>query len=334
MVEMLISEMNAIFVADDLVEFLGNHEGHLANVHSVYRHALNLLIGKDELVTITNQDDIPPMGLTIEQGDSFAQALRAGDRMILDVDRFTAANGIVSINLRDAKVWKTRSILSQDSLPTANVAQTRLELISWLGKQPAEGLLPLLPRLTGRSKVTQRFKDNIYSRYIADDLDAFTRAANISDWERALTLADRLVGFGMGSTPSCDDFLAAYLVVFSIADTLNPGLNPWIRKFNNAVANKAKTRTTLISANMLRHAADGKISQSHQQLIKACLFKYQSDLADLASQVMRHGATSGGDFLLGLVCALEWFQTVKSNTEKEGERAWVENNQPQPMPGI
>jgi len=149
-----------------------------------------------------------------------------------------------------------------------------------------------------------------------------------------LELADHLIGFGMGSTPACDDFLAAYLIIFKIADELIPGRFPWVREFNQAIASKAKERSTLISANMLRHAGDGKTSRSHQDLIQACLFNEKSDLEKLASRVIRHGATSGGDFLLGLVCALDWYRTVMMEYTKEGEQAWVESVRLQSVPSI
>jgi len=329
-----MNEMNAITIADDLAEFLMDRPGQLAQVHSVFPHAGNLLIREDVLITLANQDDIPPMGVLLDCSESLTKILKAGDEIVLDVDHFRAASGAFLVDLRDVETWQTRSNLGINARPIEEVARIRLSLIRWLAKQPAQGLLPLLPHLTRQIVAYTSLNDNIYSRYIADDLAAFTHAINASKWEHALRLADRLIGFGMGSTPSCDDFLAAYLVVFSIADCLNPGRFPWVREFNQSIACKAENRTTLISANMLRHAADGKISMSHQQLIQACLFKNKSDLTDFASQVMQHGATSGGDFLLGLICALEWYQSAIMNTEKEGERAWVEPNQPQPMPGI
>jgi len=327
-------ELNAITLADDLVEFLGDHPCHLASVHSVYRHAVNLLIREDALITLTNQDDIMPMGLTVDCGLSFVEFIRAGDKVVLDLDRFTAANGSFTVNLRDASIWQTWSSPNLALRPAENIAQIRLKLSRWLAQQSAKGLLPLLLRLTRQSASIKPALDNIYSRYIAEDLVAFTRAINTSDWARALSLADRLIGFGMGSTPACDDFLAAYLVVFNIADALNQGQYPWVREFNQTISRKAKSCTTLISANMLRHAADGKISRSHQRLIHTCIFNNQDDPVDLAGMVFQHGATSGGDFLMGLICALEWYQNTLTNTEKEGERARVDIHEPQPVPGI
>lgn len=327
-------ELNAITLADDLVKFLGDHPGNLASVHSVYPRAVNFLIQEDELITLTNHDDPTPMGLTVEPGVNFTEILKAGDQVIQVGDLFMAPNGTFKVNLSNAEVWETQSILDPILRLTEKLAQTRLELISWLGNQPSEGLLPLLPRLTHTAIVHKPTHDNIYSRYIADDLEAFTNAISLSDWEHALTLADRLIGFGMGSTPSCDDFLAAYLVVFAIVDSINPGRHTWIPEFNQSIANKAKNRTTLISANMLKSAAQGKISRSHQRLIQTCLFDNNGELELLADQVMRHGATSGGDFLLGLVCALEWVQYTMIENTKEGEQARGVLKRPQPVPGL
>jgi hypothetical protein len=64
------------------------------------------------------------------------------------------------------------------------------------------------------------------------------------------------------------------------------------------------------------------------------VFIEKSDPVQLASQVLKHGATSGGDFLLGLVCALAWYRNSMMDYPKEGESAWVEARQSQPVPII
>lgn len=329
-----MKEMNALTIADDLVEFLANHRGQMARVHSVFPHAANLVINEDELVTLTNRDEITPMGLIVDSSESFTKYLQPGDDVALDVDCFATINGNFCINLQGAQAWDTKTTGNLDPRPADELAQANLQLTLWLSMQPALGLLPLLPRLTNQAMDHDPANDNLYSRYIADDLEAFTRAAAKFDWELALELADRLVGFGMGSTPSCDDFLAAYLIVFRMAEEFHPGSYLWAQEFNQAIAEKAKKRTTLISANMLRHAGDGKASRSHQRLIRTCLYDNSSDLAQIASQVLKQGATSGGDFLLGLVCALAWYRNSMMYIPKEGEDAWVELRQLQPMPII
>lgn len=329
-----MKEMNALKIADDLAEFLANHRGQMARVHSVFPHAANLVINEDELITLTNQDEITPMGLMVDSSESFTKLLQPGDEMILNIDRIRSIKGNNFINLQDAQAWASGLMTNQVLRSADEVAQVALQLTEWLAGQPALGLLPLLPRLTNQALGSNPADDNLYSRFIADDLEAFTEAVARCDWELALNLADRLVGFGMGSTPSCDDFLAAYLLVFSLTEQAQPGFYPWVREFNKAIAEKAKKRTTLISATMLRHAANGKVSSSHQQLIQICLFNGNSELEQSANQVLHYGATSGGDFLLGLVCALTWYRNSMVYIPKEGEDAWVEFKQSQPVPII
>ena len=327
-------QLNALRIADDLVDFLANHPVLSARVHSVFPHAANVLVGDDTLVTLINQNDLPPMGLAVDSNSSFTQLFKIGDEMLLTSADFAAADGSFLITLQGAEVWQT--LVSDGLAPRSSgeVARINLRLMGWLAKQPALGLLPLLPWLTGTPPNSGQPTDNPYSRFIAQDLEAFTSAIFLNDWELALDLTDKLIGFGMGSTPSCDDFLAAYLAVLTIADARHPGQYPWIRGFNRAVANKAKHRTTLISVNMLRHAAQGKLSWSHQQLVQNCLFKTQNDLFLSASQVIQHGASSGGDFMLGLVCALEWYRHQKVELTRKGESAQVVSTQSQPVPMI
>lgn len=329
-----MKEMNALTIADDLVEFLRNHRGHLARVHSVFPHAVNLLISEDELITLTNLDEITPMGLIVESREIFTKQLQPGDEVILDVDLIKTINVNLYVELRGALVWETALMTNLNPRSADEIAQITHQLTDWLRKQPALGLLPLLPRLTHQPSNANHVNDNLYSRYIVADLEAFTNAVEKTNWDLALNLADRLVGFGMGSTPSCDDFLAAYLAVFTMAEKLRPGFYPWVQQFNEAIAEKARKHTTLISANMLKHAMNGKVSRSHHRLIQTCLFTNKSDLVHLANQVLQQGATSGGDFLLGLVCALDWYRNSMMDIFKEGEDAWVELVQSQPVPII
>ncbi|HSN94961.1 MAG TPA: DUF2877 domain-containing protein [Anaerolineaceae bacterium] len=331
---MLNKQVKVLTASDDLLEFLENHPSHVARVHSVFHHATNLLNQAGELITLTNLDDITPMGLVVDYGISFSRYLKMDDEVTLDIDRITAVNGEFTLILRDAEVWKTSPLLNLVPHSGDEIAEIRSKLMKLVAKQPPLGLLPLLSRLTDQPADLNPIDDNLYSRYIADDLAAFTQAIAASSWEHALNIANRLIGFGMGSTPSCDDFLAAYMVIFKMAEAVKPGHYPWVRGFNKAISDKAKKRTTLISANMLRHASDGKICRSHQHLIQACLYQNKSDLASLTGQVMQHGASSGGDFLLGLVCALEWYRNSMADNPKKGEQAWVGLKGAQPVPSI
>ena len=316
MVEM--RDLNTCLVADDLVNFLSKHYGVSARVHSVFPHAVNFQ-AVEELITLTNHGDITPMGLIMEGDFNFSALVKLGDEFLLKTDAMVAADGRFRLLVSEAQVWQTAIYSGDVPLKVEEINNKRIAVLEWLEKQEKIGLLPLLTQLTGRQAVSNRTDDNVYSRFIGADLEAFVNQIEASDWRAGLKTTDKLVGFGVGSTPSCDDFLAAYLAVFTVAEGLHPGRFPWVTEFNQAVAKTAQNQSTLISAVMLRHAANSKISRSHQSLIRACLFeKYENPLV-FANQVLQYGATSGADFLLGLVCALDWYRRAAADILKEEE---------------
>lgn len=124
----------------------------------------------------------------------------------------------------------------------------------------------------------------------------------------------------MGSTPSCDDFLAAWLLILQIFNELYPEDKSWIQAFGQEILEKAQAQTTDISVAMLKNAVQGKTNLSHQRLVTTLLFN-EDDLLSSAEKVLQHGASSGGDFMLGLLCALNWFTQNMKTIDKEGEKA-------------
>lgn len=305
-----------------------------SRVHSVFAHALNLQVGSNELITLTNQGEVTPMGLLVDRRDGFNHLFSPGQELILRSDGKTGAGRTLCIALQDAQLWHARLWRGEALRSRQDFERISARLTNWLASQPQLGLLPLLGRLLPECGAGRGQAGNHHSRYIAEDLHAFTAALLALDWREALELTDKLIGFGLGSTPSCDDFLAAYLLVLESAAQSCGARFDWVGAFNGAVAAKAAARTTFISANMLRHAACGKTALSHQLLLRACLFEGEYDLIGSASQVLWHGASSGGDFLLGLVCALDWFGTQVYEIIRKGESAQVRSIQPQLAPTI
>ena len=306
-------------MADDLRDFLEVSQGQLALVDSVYPHAVNLSCG-DQLITLTNQEDITPMGVLLEGVDNFVPIINEVDQFKLMPEALSAISGSLLLNISQAEIWKSKMEIDKALKPRQDLVDDNIRLISWLSQKPALGLLPLLGRLTKANELNSSERGNLYSRHIADELSDFNLAMQSEDWQRALEISDKLIGFGMGSTPSCDDFLAAWLLILQIFNELYPEDKSWIDEFGQAILEKAQTQTTDISIAMLKNAAEGKTNLSHQTLIRTMLFN-EDDLLSSAEKVLQHGASSGGDFMLGLLCALNWFTQNMKTIDKEGEQA-------------
>lgn len=312
--------LKAKILADDLRDFLEISQGQLALVDSVYPHAVNLSCG-EQLITLTNQEDITPMGILLEGVDNFVPIITEVDQFKLMPEALSAISGSLLLNIGQAEIWKSKIAIDNPLKSRQEIVEDTERLINWLSQQPALGLLPLLGRLTKANESLSSGKGNLYSRHIADELSDFNLAMQRDDWQRALEISDKLIGFGMGSTPSCDDFLAAWLLILQIYDELHPEEKSWIDEFGQAILEKAQAQTTDISIAMLKNATQGKTNLSHQTLVRRMLFNHEDDLLSSAEKVLQHGASSGGDFMLGLLCALNWFTQKMKTIDKEGEQA-------------
>lgn len=312
--------LKAKILADDLRDFLEISQGQLALVDSVYPHAVNLSCG-DQLITLTNQEDITPMGILLEGAANFVPLITEVDQFRLRPEALSAIGGSLLLNISQAEIWKSKIAIDK-ALKARQIIEDDIDrLVNWLSQKPALGLLPLLGRLTKGNESISSGKSNLYSRHIADELSDFNLALQREDWQTALQISDKLIGFGMGSTPSCDDFLAAWLLILQIFNELYPDDKSWIQEFGQAILEKAQAQTTDISIAMLKNATQGKTNLSHQRLVTTLLFNQEDDLLSSAEKVLQHGASSGGDFMLGLLCALNWFTQKMKTIDKEGEQA-------------
>lgn len=109
-----------------------------------------------------------------------------------------------------------------------------------------------------------------------------------------------LVGLGPGLTPSGDDLLAGF--VFALSRGGHPAAAPLRRAVEEALTGD---RTTPLSAHFLRWAARGVAMDDGVRLVDALLTGAVADRAAALAAVLRHGATSGADWALGVWLALD-----------------------------
>ena len=291
----------AALVSEDLLIFLSTKPSHAFRLHSAFKRTLNLQTEQGQLVTLTEgQGDLVPMGLTLS-GQLGNWNLKAGDQWIYEDQSFLLPGGRAQIRLGGAQIKKTHL---DGPLETAGqgrgqaLSLVREALLAWQGPGLAE-LAAILP--LGSSRETARSL-NLYSAYILNDLSLFLRALKVNDLDRAGELTGRLIGFGPGLTPSCDDFLSAILLgLFYDADPAR--CQTGLDRFLERVCLTAQKRTSLVSWQMLCHAARGHAAVSHLEILEA-LFRGDRDaMPQLISNLLAYGASSGADFLLGLYCA-------------------------------
>ena len=106
--------------------------------------------------------------------------------------------------------------------------------------------------------------------------------------------AAHLAGLGIGLTPAGDDFLAGVMLWAWLA---HPAPGPLC----HTLAEAAASRTTTLSAALLRAAARGECDVNWHQLLTALGAGSTARLAPAVRRVVAHGATSGADMLAGFL---------------------------------
>ncbi|MGC8569059.1 MAG: DUF2877 domain-containing protein, partial [Nitrososphaeria archaeon] len=142
--------------------------------------------------------------------------------------------------------------------------------------------------------VMEELRAFLESRYSCEIYPAHAREVCRKLLELDLSEADPpelsgLVGLGIGMTPSGDDFLVGVLAALKGTDLFRD---------LSGVALSSAGRTNAVSAEFLRCAASGELSEDFSELIRR--INSSSPLSDVLERIAGRGHTSGLEAILGL----------------------------------
>lgn len=296
--------MKAICIATDLLNYLQKEAPCRAQVHSVFRSSLNLLSTNGEIISLAiAPGDIMPMGLILDKSDLPDWPAKPEDWIILEADQISFANPAFTLPLQTAFTWEPRLLLKDANIKKASCAwpAQALQVAEVLQNTPSNGISPLISLfIDGQTDPCP----NPYCHFIAPQIKALYENLITLDLPACLDTAHDLIGFGPGLTPSCDDFLSAVLSVFFYAQDYYPDAFSDYTSFSEQLVVLANANTTRISAAMLAHSAQGKLSARYQDLLASAFLGEQASFPVKVLGALDCGDSSGADFLLGFYCAL------------------------------
>ena len=112
---------------------------------------------------------------------------------------------------------------------------------------------------------------------------------------------ERMVGFGLGLTPSGDDFLTGFYATLRVLG--GPAAQGWAEAVGRAVR-PCLNSTTQVGRWMLSCALEGRWRTSLQQVLLACADHTSQDLEQAVRELLAVGASSGFDMCMGVQRAL------------------------------
>jgi hypothetical protein len=250
----------------------------VGSVHSVFAHAVNLIVRGDLWTLLADGRGDLPFGIRVRLSNFDAIGLCSGDRVCFRVG-FVGIGSRLVVDCRAAPRWAPA------------------------GKQPCQ------PGLRRRLAVLARMARGRSWHDSARMAQALRSAANNTNTlEEVLA---HVVGRGPGATPSGDDVLVGVLAVLTSPHAGEAGAAA-STSLCRALLPLLPT-TTDVSGHLLRQAAEGLLSRDLQELVSALLVGQASrlpnngrreacpTLKDKIRRVLEAGATSGADTCEGLL---------------------------------
>jgi hypothetical protein len=110
-----------------------------------------------------------------------------------------------------------------------------------------------------------------------------------------------LLGLGPGLTPSSDDMLSGLMLQCSLYSRNRGYLRDATRLVCRAVEAGSGGRTTRLSEEFLRQAAQGRANEPVMRLCEASLTAGREEVSRETKRILAIGETSGTDIALGVV---------------------------------
>lgn len=291
-------ELEATLVSDAIRPVLA--DGGRTTVHSVHATVANIQVG-EALITISDPSVAPlPNGIGVRRPVDFrGLGIAPGLAVVLTRNEIRVPSIGLVVSLAGASGWSPR--LTPLDLGAADRWRTRTAIVRSMAAAASRRRPGARDGIGGHLEAGDDATVGRLSRAAIERLDLLCAALRESDIAAATNAAVALVGLGPGLTPSGDDALVGLSAAFA-------ALGKWKTPeatFVESAAIVAATRTTLVGATFLRHAAAGEFSLGLHSLVDALLGADPSGAPGAIERTVGFGATSGVDTLTGLLDGLD-----------------------------
>ncbi|KXB01291.1 hypothetical protein AKJ44_02695 [candidate division MSBL1 archaeon SCGC-AAA261F17] len=277
-------------------------------VHSIFERTFNILLG-DKLVGIARSGVTPsPINIITDiPSDENMSALGIDEQMtVRREDNRLSVNDVLKISLESAEIWRPKT--GAEGYIDFELTGRNLELAKRLAadKSRSGGLGQLLPSIgdVALGKTPQISDLNQVARKALPQIVGLVKSSRARDVTRVREYGQNLIGLGQGLSPSADDMLSGSMVArWWVANSLSGNLSR-VKAENEAIIDSAE-KTTLMSQQLLRHAAKGEVNEAVESLLGAILTGTAADVGAGVERVFAIGETSGIDMMVGLLLGLE-----------------------------
>lgn len=287
-------------------------------VHSIFDRTFNVLIG-DKLIGVARSDVArsPINAITDVRSDESMSSLgiRKGMKVWKEDNRMLVGD-VLEITFEGAEIWRPRT--RAEGHIDFEIVGRNLELAKRLAtrKSGREGLGQLLPHVDEiASEIVPHVSDpNRVVEAALPHLINLVKSVRVNDVQGIGQSAQKLVGLGPGLSPSADDALAGFMAaLWWTANSLGRELAR-VRTMNGTIVDR-KERTTLMSQQLLKHAAIGETNEAVGEFLESILVGTAAGVKAGVERISKIGETSGIDTAVGVLLGFNLGLSKFGNTD-------------------
>lgn len=298
----------------------------LGMVHSAFDRAVNIQLDRSSRIialTFATAGGLPYAFMLAESSPvSFiSRGVTAGQMVSIKSDACLVIEGTQDrYDFSSATVWEP----AMGKLADPADQQAFSELLGWASgyvyaRANLAGLAPLLKapnQLFSGTLELENTPDLRLAKLALPDVTGLLIGLEQGDATMLNAAAARLIGYGIGGTPSGDDLLVGLLAALTRSCT------PQAERMRLLLTACVEGRlhpdaTSLLSLTVLRHALVGEFSEKIHDVTRQLMHPDDPDSLEVSLQrLLLHGATSGSEMFLGVCLGYLLMHNFKSDTGK------------------
>lgn len=314
--------MKATNICTMLATRLDNEVVLKARVHSIFKNACNLVTLQDEFITILNSDrKIYPMSLVIDGKGNFdftALNILQGMEFILHKRRIYSADIGLYIDVSKAKKWNPEPDLNFTPISHRNIKKNIKSLEKGINLYGKFSFIAPLVMFLGESyscfNINIKFKEVLEEKYkfITERFCEFIDLVVQNNLDKISYSSKKLIGFGLGLTPSMDDFISGIMISLVYLTKYCGFETSEAYNLNSEIIREGLESTTRVSSEMLTFSAVGKSSQLVKNLVLALLCETEEyRIIHRVKEAVDVGETSGTDTIFGIYVGFKIINNIK-----------------------
>jgi hypothetical protein len=293
--ESICEELRIILKKDNLI----------GKIHSIFQNALNIISNENHFITLITADKpMAPHSIRFSDIKSFLDYEMEKEMVISFRNKYMWLRDLnIKITVDKAFLWSPNPIFSY----IRNKEEEILIKLSIMEKYLLDSnsfCLPLLNILNQEHKGFEPFSNNIYNDEAFNFInERFLRFINafIKEEESITDLSKGIIGYGIGLTPSMDDFICGMMISkIYLSHYFGHRIDNTL-KINNLIIKNIDGKTTRVSEEMLNLTAKGYVNEDIRNLIISLISKTSSkDFEGILKKAADFGASSGDDIVSGI----------------------------------